>query len=104
MKKILIILLGLAYCQSFALNSINFLDKDAMKLALQIGNQDLGKKEIGNNHGEHIKKYGLAVFNKPIDGFYYCYAFQYWSYNEACKRLGIINYLPKTAHCLTGWA
>jgi hypothetical protein len=59
-----------------------------------------------NNRGPHIKAYGLEVFGKPIDGFYYCLAGQYWAINQACKQLSLINPLLKTAHCNTlfNWA
>lgn len=64
---------------------------------------DLGKTEKGQNRGEHIKKYANAVYGKPIEGFPYCYAFQYWAVDSASKALKMVNPLPRTGHCNTAF-
>lgn len=71
-----------------------------MNLSTQIAKTHLGLSE-NNNRGSHIKMYGKAVYGKPIDGFYYCYAFQYWSVDSACNVSRETNVFPKTGHCLT---
>jgi hypothetical protein len=86
----------------YSQKSIHFLSPRALELSTQIGLQDLNKFEI-NNKGEHIKKYAEAVWGRRFDGYYYCYAFQFWAYSTACNELNIKNDLPKTGHCLTGW-
>jgi hypothetical protein len=99
---LLIVLLIAINYNTYSQFSIKLLDKEAMELSIKIGLQDLNKSEI-NNRGEHIKKYALSVWNKSIDGYYYCYTFQYWNYAEACKAVGVQNKLPQTGHCLTAW-
>jgi hypothetical protein len=76
------------------------LSNKALILSEKLVQSQIGLTEK-NNRGSHIKAYGLEVFGKPIDGFYYCLAGQYWAINQACKQLNSINPLLKTAHCNT---
>ena len=76
------------------------IDSKVMKLSTQIAYTHLGLSET-NNKGWHIRLYGTAVYGKPIDGFYYCYAFQYWAVDSACNVSRETNPMPKTGHCLT---
>lgn len=55
--------------------------------------------EKGNNRGKHIKKYGKAIFGKPIDNFYYCLAGQYWAIDSACKFYKQHNPIKRTGRC-----
>lgn len=78
------------------------IDSKTMNLSTKIAYTHLGLSEI-NNRGWHIRLYGTAIYGKPIDGFYYCYAFQYWSVDSACKQSNVANPMPKTGHCLTAF-
>lgn len=104
MNKLSFILLflsasAIASPQRVAFYTSEKLTNQSKKLAFA----DLGKVEKNGNRGDHIKKYGQSVYGKPIDGFYYCYAFQYWAVDSASKLLKIANPLPRTGHCNTAF-
>ena len=106
MKKLLIILLILPISYISASQRVELkLSNKALILSEKLVQSQMGLTEK-NNRGEHIKRYGLEVFGKAIDGFYYCLAGQYWAINQACKQLNLVNPLLKTAHCNTlfNWA
>lgn len=86
---------------AFAQKLVNItISPKVIEYSLRLAELDLGKSET-NNRGEHIRKYGLAVYGKLIDGFYYCYAGQYWAIDSACKYYKVSNPYPKTGHCAT---
>lgn len=101
MKKFIWLILLLNFSMAFSQHRVTLpIDSKVMKLSTQIAYTHLGLSE-SNNRGWHVKTYGKSVYGKPIDGFYYCYAFQYWAIDSACKQLNVFNPMPKTGHCLT---
>lgn len=66
--------------------------------ALAIAKTQLGTVEEKGNKGPAVKMYlgsvGLG------EGYSWCAGFVYWSFNEAAKKLGLINPLYKTGGVL----
>lgn len=101
MKKYIWLILLFSFSAVYAQIRVTLpISTKIMNLSTRIAKTHLGLSET-NNRGSHIKMYGKAVYGKPVDGFYYCYAFQYWSIDSACNVSRETNPFPKTGHCLT---
>lgn len=76
-------------------------DGTIVTLSRQILLGEMGKVEQGYNRGKFIRDYAMAVWNKPLENYYYCMAGQFFVVDSSCKILKLPNPLMKTAHCIT---
>ncbi len=76
---------------------------DLLREALSFAQTQVGvmEKPVGSNKGPEVNAY-LASVNVP-PGNFWCAAFVYFCFNEAAKKLGVVNPLVKTAGCLDHW-
>lgn len=73
---------------------------------VEIATSQVGVREVplGSNRGPEIDKYLGRCGLDPAKGSYaWCAAFSYWCFDEAAKRLGQPNPLPKTAGVHAMW-
>lgn len=71
--------------------------------ALEIAKSQIGQTEkpLGSNWGEPVKSYLASVgINFPAA---WCYAFDYWCFEQAAEALGEVNPLPRTGSVLHAW-
>lgn len=71
----------------------------------QIGvREDAGRPNRGPQVDEYLRRVGLDPDKaNPAEGYAWCVAFAYWCFDEAAKKLGRPNPLPKTAGVLEHW-
>jgi cell wall-associated NlpC family hydrolase len=55
----------------------------------------------GSNRGEKVEAYQASVGIDP--GTFWCAAFVYWCFQQACTNAGRRNPVLKTGHCMTHW-
>ena len=79
--------------------STNILLTDSLNIAIsQVG---IMEDPPGSNRGEKVEEYLASV---GLDGGnYWCAAFMYWCFQQACKNSGRTNPLVKTGSCMTHW-
>jgi hypothetical protein len=69
--------------------------------ALDIAITQLHVKETSHNAGPEVDEYLRRVGLDP--GFPWCAAFLYYLFDEAAKRLGMVNPFPRTASTQSLW-
>jgi cell wall-associated NlpC family hydrolase len=55
----------------------------------------------GSNRGEKVEEYQASAGIDP--GTFWCAAFIYWCFQQACENSGRRNPVLKTGHCMTHW-
>jgi hypothetical protein len=76
---------------------------DIGEVALSIALAELGvREEGGNNRGARVEEYQSRVGGQPGDAW--CAAFAYWSFDEAARKLGIVNPCPRFRGALKMWS
>lgn len=77
--------------------------KTLSQKALEIAISQIGQKEnpLGSNWGHPVQDY-LASVNITFPAAW-CYAFQYWCFDQASHQLNIRNPLIKTGSVLKAW-
>lgn len=75
------------------------LREDAVLLA--IAEYAAGVRENAPNDGPRVREYLARVGLPP--GQPWCGAFAYWNVDEACKKRGVPNPLPRTGKVTTMW-
>lgn len=69
--------------------------------AIEVAISQLHVKETGHNSGPEVDEYLRRVGLDP--GYPWCAAFLYYCFDEAAKRLGMVNPVPKTASTQALW-
>lgn len=74
-----------------------------LREALSVAATQVGVMEIppGSNKGPQVNQYLASVGLPP--GNFWCAAFIYWCFDEACAHLARSNPLYKTGHVMTHW-
>lgn len=74
-------------------------------LIIEIAKSQIGVTEdpLGSNMGPQVNKYLDSTQTKPSSTSYWCMAFVYWVYEQACEKLGIPNPLVRTALVMGQW-
>lgn len=74
-----------------------------LQMAIEVANSQIGVLEnpLGSNCGKEVEKYLASV--GLTKGNSWCMAFIYYCFEEASKKLKIINPLIKTGGCLYHW-
>lgn len=76
---------------------------DLLATALGTARSQVGVREEppGSNCGPEVNVYLKSVGLSP--GHPWCAAFVYWCFGQAAQKVGVVNPLVKTGHCLTHW-
>lgn len=70
--------------------------------AVAIARGELGVVEVGgNNHGPRVEEYQRYVGLHPGDAW--CAAFVYWVFEQASRKLGLVNPVPRVGAALRVW-
>ena len=71
------------------------------QVAVEVARAELGVCETANNQGPRVEEYQRAVGLHPGDAW--CAAFAYWVFNEAARRLGLVNPFPRVGAAIRAW-
>jgi len=78
-------------------------ENDLLRETLSVAQSQVGmmEKPSGSNRGKEVESYQARV-GIPA-GTFWCAAFVYFCFDEAAKKLGVVNPLVKTGGCLDHW-
>jgi hypothetical protein len=97
---------SLTWFTLFGPNSIVVVENASSVLltnTIEIAQSQIGVMEDppGSNRGAKVEEYQASV---GIDaGTFWCAAFIYWCFQQACENAGRRNPVLKTGHCMTHW-